>query len=355
MAQQTASSPEQRVYRVVQWATGRIGKSSLAAIVQHAKLELVGVYVHSEAKEGRDAGELCGTQPLGITATRDLDAIMALRPDCVVSTQEGSGIDDVCRLLEAGINVVTTRVEYLNPARMRPELRRRAEEAALRGGASIHSTGISPGFSSESLPLLLTSMARRLDCMTIDEYADMPASVPDEQLIGGMRFGREAGEEFDPNLLDHISHGFAQSIDLVASALDLPLDDVEASGEVATARDRVVLPGGSVLEKGSVAAQRITVAGMRQGRPLVRFRLNWYCSTDVDPDWELRESGWRVRVEGSTPIDLSITYPVSGDEYSAAMAGLTAYRAVNAVPFVCQAAPGICTSVQLPQIIANLA
>jgi len=349
------TQPQKQVYRVAQWATGRIGRSGLEAIAKHSRLELVGVYVHSQDKHGRDAGELCDLDPIGVSATSNLDDIIALRPDCVVAAQQGACIDDACRMLEAGINIVTTQVDYLNPAKMVPELRQRAEEASRKGGASIHSTGISPGFSSEALPLVLTSFARRVDCLTIDEFADMPASVPDEQLLDrGLRFGREAGEDFDPNLLDHIAHGFAQSIDLVATALDLPLDDIQRTGEVATARSRVTLPGGGVIEKGTVSAQRITVAGMRDGREFLRFRVNWYCSTDVDPAWDLRGNGWRVLMEGSTPVDLSVSFPVPKEGYSAAMAGLTAYRAVNAVPYVCDAAPGIRTSVDLPQIIAKL-
>src|SRR5580700_12182796 len=88
-----------KIYRVVQWATGRIGASSLREIIRSPEMELVGVYVHSEAKEGRDAGELCGLAPIGISATRNIDKIIALKPDCVVAVQEGCNIDDVCRFL----------------------------------------------------------------------------------------------------------------------------------------------------------------------------------------------------------------------------------------------------------------
>src|SRR5262245_52033175 len=342
-----------RTYKVVQWATGRIGESSLRELIRSPQFELLGVYVHSEAKEGRDAGALCGLPPVGVKATRSIDKIIALKPDCVVAMQEGANVDDVCRFLEAGINIVTSRVDYLEPDRMRPEVRRRTEEACRKGGASIYASGASPGFSSEALPLVLTSMSRRMDCMTIDEFADIPASCPDFQVVS-MGFGRQAGQKFDPNLLAHISHGFEQSVNLVAKALNLPLDGLDVSGETAQAKQRFVLPGGTPIEKGTVAAQRISVSGMRSGKPIIRYRLNWYCTTDVDPAWDLRRSGWRVLVEGETPIDVNVTFPVAGDKVSPAMAGITAYRVVNAVPYVCAAAPGIRTTADLPNIVPRM-
>src|SRR5262249_52567659 len=152
-------------------------------------------------------------------------------PDCVVANQEGCNLDDVCRFLEAGINIATSRVDFLEPDRMDPEVRRRTEEACRKGGASIHASGASPGFSSEALPLVLTTMSRRMDCATIDEYADIPASCPDIQCTQGMGFGRQPGKDFDPHLLAHISHGFEQSVTLIAKALNLSLDRIDVFGE----------------------------------------------------------------------------------------------------------------------------
>lgn len=342
-----------KIYRVVQWATGRIGASSLREIIRSPKMELVGVYVHSEAKEGRDAGELCGLPPVGVTATCDIEKIIALKPDCVIANQEGCNLENVCRLLEAGINIATSRVDFLEPDRMDPEVRRRTEEACRKGGASIHATGASPGFSSEALPLVVASMSRRMDCMTIDEYADIPASCPDIQ-VAAMGFGRQPGKEFDPHLLAHISHGFEQSVNLIAKGLGYILDGFDVFGETANARERFLLPGGTPIEKGTVAAQRITVSGMLNGKPIIRYRLNWYCVTDVDEDWDLRRSGWRVLIEGETPIDVNVTFPLEADKVSPAMAAITAYRVINAVPYVCAAEPGIRTTADLPNIAPRM-
>ena len=79
MVSETINMPDaDKRLRVVQWATGKVGRGSLKALIQHPVLDLVGLYVHSEAKEGKDAGELCGLDPVGIAATRNIDDIVAL-------------------------------------------------------------------------------------------------------------------------------------------------------------------------------------------------------------------------------------------------------------------------------------
>jgi len=352
-----ALPPIDRVYRVVQWSAGRVGTSSMRAVLEHPAMQLVGLWVHSAAKAGRDAGELCGLAPAGVTATGSIDDVIALKPDCVLYMQEGCNVDDVCRILSAGINIVTTRGEFHSPPRMDQAMRRRVEEACRAGGTSIHSTGVSPGFITEALPLVVTSVARRLDCLTIDEFADMPASCSDEMLLDVLRYGRPASEAADARLLQHMTEQFGQSLNVVADALSLPLDDFQATGETALARTRIPLRGGRFIEAGTVAAQRFTVAGMRGGKPLLQFRANWFCTTDLDKPWTLRENGWRVQAEGDAPLDIYIGMPASREsaaEFAMVMAGYTAQRAVNAVPYVCAAAPGIRTSAELPQIIARL-
>jgi 2,4-diaminopentanoate dehydrogenase len=342
-----------KTYRVVQWATGRIGASSLRELIRSPEMDLVGVYVHSEAKEGRDAGELCGLAPIGVKATRDIDKIIALKPDCVVAVQEGANVEDVCRFLEAGINIATSRVDYLEPDYMDPEVRRRTEAACRKGKSSIHATGSSPGFSSEALPLIAATMSRRMEVMTIDEFADIPLSCPDVQVVG-MGFGQAPGDKFNPQLLAHIAHGFKQSVNLVAKALNVTLDNIETMGETANAKERFVLPGGTPIEKGTIAAQRINVLGVRKGKPIIRYRINWYTTKNVDRDWNLRNNGWRLLIEGETPIEINVSFPVAPDKASAAMAALTAYSVINAVQYVCAAPPGIQTTANLPILVPRM-
>ena len=339
-------------YRVVQWATGNIGTCSLRAVIEHPNLTLAGVYVYSPEKAGRDAGELCGLGPTGVLATGDVDEIVSLGADCVLYMPRACNFDEVCRLLASGANVVTTRGEFHRAESLEPAVREQVEAACTQGGTSIHSTGSSPGFITEAVPIVLTSIQRRLDSLTIDESADLSSRDSPDLLFQIMGFGKPPGD-FDERRLSHGRISFGPSLELVAEALGMSLDSVEASGEFATARETVDIAAGT-LHAGTVAAQRMTVAGMRGGQPLLRFRATWYCTADLEPPWDVRPTGWHVTVEGDAPLDVGISFPVPLERWASVSPGLTAHRAVNAVPVVCAAPPGIRSTVDLPQVIAAL-
>jgi 2,4-diaminopentanoate dehydrogenase len=339
-------------YRVVQWATGNIGSRSLRAVIEHPQMSLVGLHVHSPEKEGRDAGEFCGLAPTGVLATRDIADIVELKPDCVLYMQQGTDIDDICALLASGANVVATCGDFYHPGSMDATIRARVEDACRRGGTSIHSTGISPGFISEAMPIVLTSIQRRLDRLRIDEFADLSSRNSPEMLFELMGFSKDPSA-FDPQRWSHGAASFGPSLRLIGDAIGLPLDSVESSGEVAVASRDLEIAAGTV-PAGTVAAQRMTIAGSRQGEVLLSFSATWYCSTDIDADWTLRDGGWRVTVEGDCPLELDIRLAIPLERMAETTPGYTANRAVNAVPVVCEAEPGIRTTVDLPQVIAHL-
>ena len=340
-------------YRVVQWATGNIGLRSLRTVIEHPDLDLIGLYVYSDAKAGRDAGELCGLGPVGIVATRDIEEILALKPDCVLYMADRADIDVICRLLESGANVVSTRSEFHRPASLDVAVRERIEDACRQGGTSLHSTGSSPGFISEALPLALLSIQRRLDSLTIEEFADMSSRNSPEMIFDLLGFGRDPST-FDPTGVEHYGGAtFSASLGVVADAVSLPLDGMKATGEVAVARHAVDIAAGRI-EAGTIAAQRMEVTGLRDGKPLLRFRAMWYLTADLEPAWEVRPTGWHVLLEGDTPLDIDIRFPVSPEKWAETSPGITAHRPVNAVPYVCAAEPGIRTTAELPQVIPNL-
>jgi 4-hydroxy-tetrahydrodipicolinate reductase len=346
------SAEERTTYRVVQWATGNIGTRSLQGVIGHPDLSLVGLYVYSPDKVGRDAGELGGLAPTGVLATDDIEEILGLGADCVLYMPRALDVEEVCQLLASGSNVVTTRGEFHHPGSMDPDTRERIEAACRLGGVSIHSTGSSPGFISEAVPLVLTSIQRRLDGLVIEEFADLSMRNSPELLFDLMGYGRDPAA-FDPGRWSHGAESFGPSLRLVADALGLPLDAVEATGEVAVARRTTEIAAGR-LEAGTVAAQRMRVTGLRDGHPLLAFEANWYCTADLDPAWDLGPTGWRLTVAGDAPLRVDMPFDFPLEEMGAYSPGYTANRAVNAVPVVCRAEPGIRTSVELPQIIATL-
>lgn len=345
----TARAGAASAYRVVQWATGNIGARALRSVIEHPSLSLAGVYVHTPAKAGKDAGELCGLGPTGVTATHDAGDILALGADCVLYMPAACDLGQVCALLSSGANIVTTRGEFHRPDGLDAAVRDQVEAACASGGSSIHSTGSSPGFITEAVPLVLTSIQRQLDCLTIDEFADLSQRDSPGLLFDVMGFGRPP-TDFDPGRLSYGKVAFGPSLQLVADALAIPLDSVEASGQIAAVSRPIEIAAGR-LRPGTVAAQRMTVLGIRNGRPLLRFRATWYCTTELEPAWDVRPTGWHITVEGDAPLDVDLRFPVPLDRMAATTPGYTAHRAVNAVRYVCAAPPGIRTTVDLPQII----
>jgi 4-hydroxy-tetrahydrodipicolinate reductase len=338
--------------RVVQWATGNIGSWALRRVVEHPDLALAGLYVHSPEKVGLDAGRLCGLGDTGVIATGDIEDIVTIGADCVLYMPRLLDIDEVCRLLESGANVVATCGGFHYPDGLDPDLRRRVEAACSRGGTSLHSTGSSPGFITEALPLVLASIQRRLDDLTISEFADLSQRDSPGLLFDIMGFGRKPAE-FDENRLTHGRTSFGPSLQMVADALGIPLDSVEAAGEVATTPHGTTIAAGT-LEPGTVAAQRMVVSGVRDGRTLLRFQATWYCTTDLSPAWQTRATGWHIALNGDAPLDIDLRFPVPPERLADVSPGYTANRAVNAVPALCAAAPGIRSTLDLPHLVSAM-
>jgi 4-hydroxy-tetrahydrodipicolinate reductase len=343
-----------RKLRIVQWATGTVGTSALRAIIGHPHMDLVGVRVYSDAKDGTDAGDLCGLPATGVLATRDVEKLLALKPDCVVYMPDRTDADEVCQILRSGANIVTTRAEFFNPVEMNPALRERVDAACREGGTSIHSSGSSPGFSTEAILPPLLSLSRRLDLVTIDEFAHCVDTCSEDMLLNIMGFGK-APEDFAATEFTERDTVFGHSLGVIAAAVGLPFDDVQVTSEFALTRQPTKLHQ-TIIEAGSVGGQRHAVTGLHQGRPVLRFRSNWFVTTDLDQPWELRDDGWRIVVEGDTPLDVTIRFPIANDPETRGrvMPNLTAHRPVNAIPAVCAAPPGVVTSIDLPQILPVL-
>ena len=338
-------------YRVVQWGAGNVGTHAMRAVIQHPNMTLVGLKEFGE-KVGKDAGELCGLGPNGIIATDSIDDVIALKPDCVVYMQQGCDIDDICKMLSSGANIVTTCLKFHHPSHLDPAVLKRIEEACHQGGGtSLHCSGSSPGFITEGVPFVLLSIMRRLDCLTINEFADMSLYPHPFMLFDIMSYG--TSPDSFPEFKDHVLENFRPSFSLVADAISMPIDSFEVKEEVGTARNTTQIVAGTI-EKGTIAARRITLTGKRNGNPLIIFCANWYVTTDINEPWDLGDTGWHLIAEGDPPLDVEIHFPVPKEKFEDISPGLTAYRPINAIPMVCAAPPGIQTSVDLPHIIPKL-
>ena len=172
-------------YRVIQWATGGVGRAAIEAVLDHPQLELVGCFVYSDEKDGRDVGSLIGQDDLGISATKDKQAILAMEADCVVYTPQFPDERDVIAILESGKSVVTS-VGYVYPKMQDTAA---VEAACARGNAALHGTGIHPGGMTERFPLMISALTRSISHVRIDEYSDIrtynaPGVVRDMMLFG---------------------------------------------------------------------------------------------------------------------------------------------------------------------------
>jgi 4-hydroxy-tetrahydrodipicolinate reductase len=342
-------------YRVIQWATGNIGQRALRASIQHPDLEVVGVRVFGADKVGVDAGELAGTDAtIGVTATDDVDALVALEADCVLHMPSRLDLDELCRLLASGKNVVSTCSELLHARRALPaETVDRLEQACGQGGVSLFATGSSPGFITEVLPIALLDLERSVERIVIEEFANMSQRPSPTLLFDVMGYGREPGP-VDERRAEHLRFNFGPPLEALAERVGIPIDRVEARTEVAAATRDVTIAAGEI-GAGRVAAQRTIVAAKDGDRERLVFQATWYCTDALDRDWHLGGTGWRVTVEGDAPLTIDMAFPVDIEHLASVTPGLTAHPAVNAVVPTIEAPPGLVTSADLGVIVPRLA
>ena len=340
-----------RPYRVIQWATGYVGALCLGEIIRNPRLELAGVLVYGD-KAGKDAGTLVGVDEVGLTATRDREAMIATDADCVIYAPLAASIeqldDDIVALLESGKNVITT-AGYFAPKCRGEDVVARLEAACAKGHSSLLGTGIEPGFMLDRVGPMLTGVCSDIDYILLQEIADCahhPAAQMMKEAIG---FGKAPDDvRSDPVFGPYWKTFFTESVTSVAVGLGLELDDVEVGLEVVTTPHELDIAIGRIAA-GTVSGVKYTVNGMVDGAAFIRCEHLWSVAKTGD-DWP---AGWpkpddryryTFQIEGRPSIRATID-PVpslspGGTDYDAALLG-TAATAINAIPEVCAAAPGI--------------
>lgn len=344
--------------RVVQWATGNVGRAAVEGIISHPELELVGAWVYSKDKVGRDIGEICGLESLGVNASGSITDIIALDPDCVLYAPLLPNQQEVVQLLEAGINVVTP-LNWFYPGRRDVTTLRTACET---GGATLHGTGIHPGGITERLPLTIAAFSRAVTHVRAEEFSDIRSYGAVDVIRHIMLFGKAPEEAKKSPMLMLLTEGFSQSIEMIADALGFALDpEIRSTHEVSVATSPIDSPIG-VIEPGLVAAQRFTWQGLVGGEPVITARTNWFMGEEhLEPAWRFGPEGERFEVEVTGDPSVKTTF--HGLHPESIQAGLernpgivaTAVHCVSAIPYVCRAEPGIKTYLDLPLVTGRAA
>ncbi|WP_319455638.1 MULTISPECIES: dihydrodipicolinate reductase [unclassified Mycobacterium] len=338
----------QKTYRVIQWMTGDVGQVGVRHFADCPVYDLVGVLVHSKEKVGKDAGEIVGIGPLGVTTTDDVDAVIALEADCVFYTPVIMDVDTVCRLLRSGKNVVTTS-GFFHPSPDFDEPGQLIRAACEEGGTSFHGGGIHPGYAGDVLPLTLARVASRIDKILVFEVVNVLTDAPLDH-IDWMGFGKER-EVFlsEPTLLGLGVPFFAQSMHMIADGLGVTIDEVTADLNAATATEDIPHPLGAIPQ-GSVAAQHHEWTAWVDGRPFIVFHAIYTTGGpgQLEPAWDWGKTRYRIVIEGDPPTELTLE---GVDPLDGAMVhpgySWTAMGAINAIPDVCDAAPGWVTHLDL--------
>jgi len=344
--------------RVVQWSTGGIGAIAIRALHERDDLSLDGVWVHGEAKIGRDAGELAGLPAIGLPATQDREALLASRPDCICYSASGESrprecVDDFVEMLEAGINVVTTSVPGLvHPPAWLPDEVARLEAACRKGGASLYASGIEPGFAGDALVLTLLTLSHRIDSVRTQEifdYAEYPVPFTMFEVFG---FGKPLDHRCIMEMPGVQRSAWGPSVQMVADHLGTPLDEIRETYEKRLTEERLEVAAGTI-EAGTVGAVRFETIGVVDGRDAIVIEHVNRAARELAPDWPTapRDGTYRVIVEGDPSFQNEFT--LGHDDREASDHGMvaTTMRAVNAIPFVCAAPPGLVTATDLPPLL----
>ena len=344
--------------RIIVIGTGGVGAHALRAVLGNPGYDLTGVWVSSEEKAGKDAGELAGLDwATGVLATTDLGALLETTPDCAVytaiaDTRMLEALDDYRQILAAGVNVVGTGGTFLQfPWGVVPdELFAPLEVAATANGASLFVNGIDPGFANDIVPLALAGTCQSVEqirCIEICDYSTYDSALIMRDLMG---FGRPL--EDIPMVLSPgaLSMAWGSVIRLGAKWLDVELDEITERSVRVPAPDSFDTAWGHIAE-GTAAALRFEVAGMVEGRSVIVAEHVTRMRDDLCPQWPRPATGsytYRIEITGepSYAMDFNLSSR-NGDHAHAGMVA-TASRVVNSIPAVVAAPPGIVTTLDLP-------
>ncbi len=334
-------------YRVIQWATGSMGKTCLRSIIDHPDLELVGLYVYNKSKAGKDAGEIAQRGLTGVSATRSMDEILDLEADVVVHAPRlqfpyDYHNKDMCRILASGKNLITINGHSF-PAHHGIAYADEFEQACKNGGVSFFSTGLNPGFVVEKIATAATGICTELDNVTITEVFDCIA-VPDYDYVFKI-----CGMGSEPDKLDLgesgpitslISGMYAEVIALLAFRMGMKLERIESDHAITIAPEDIQARAG-VIPSGTVAATHWRWHGIIQGKRLISLNVSWIMGNRLPglENWD----HWKIEIRGKPGIDITMNLvePENTGVKTKSEQYAVAGSVINAIPEVCGAPSGI--------------
>ena len=343
---------QSQTYRVIQWATGSIGQIAIRHFADNPDFELVGVVVTSEDKSGRDAGELAGIPALGVKATTSIDEVLVIDADVVNYAPLYADIAEMARILRSGKNIVTP-VGFVYPKALDPRDVEVLETACAEGGTSLYGAGIHPGFSGDLLPLTVSRLCTRIDQIIVQEVADLAPHPSHKMNFEGLGFGRDPDEaRAHPSpLITTMETIFKESMLLLADGLGVVVEEMTTAFDVAVAKRDLAVRSGDIA-KGTVAGMRHEWITWSAGKPVIVFRSFWKMDDDLEPNWGYGSVKYSVSIEGvpSTKLEFEPTskHPTGDEGYWGRI--WTAMNAINAIPAVVAAKPGIRTHLDLPVV-----
>jgi hypothetical protein len=349
----TTSSP----IRVVQWTTGNVARQALRAILRRPQIELVGVYAFSADKVGKDVGELADLgENLGITATDDVDALIALEPDCVLYMPLHPDVGQLTKLLRAGINVLSTAA-FITGRSYGEAARKELDEAAKAGGVSLFGSGVNPGFA-DYLTAVASGVSRDVSHVRVVESFNIGTWAGDANQ-DELGWGRPAG---DPGHADDIVAAtavFGDAVESMAELFGAALDGIRCEVDFAHALSDVDTIPRRTIKAGSVAGIEARWIGSVAGTDVIEAVVRWTVVPDIEPAWDVAMA-YQIQITGYPQVNVRAEVlpadmeSMSIDDMMAIGSVITAMPVVNAIAGVVAARPGIVTYADLPPQASRL-
>lgn len=347
-------------YRVAVAGPGGLGQIAIREILRLPETELVGVLAFSPEKNSVDAGTLAGTDPCGIKAINDFKSFCALDAEVVIYCGRDFGDwradEHILALLEAGRNVITPLPYHYLKARG-AEVEARFKAAAQIGCATLHGSGITPGFFNERLAMLLTGLSSDVTHIRFQEFFNAESMVGSTAMLQLFGFGSPIEEaERNPTVAMLADNYLRQPILFVAEKLGIKLERIERTSQLKAAEALIRTPAMDV-PAGAVGLVSYAWTAIAEGKPFYTTEVYWYLSESMRPEGCIGNDFWTITVEGHPSIKATVAAQASFAQDLATRAEasappgylITVMPLIQAIPSVISAPPGLMLP-EMPQM-----